>query len=143
MSFCFCRLAVRRSKKNCIHSPVRLNRSKNIASIHPFDFTVRKKLHLFTRSTLPFEKMLHPFSRSTDVSNGLSSRLLSVRFAVRSAVRTDNAVLYIHLKAKRWYLQCTREKRETSREKRDSSREKRDASREKRDASRETVVTYI
>ena len=37
MSFCFCRLAVRHSKKNCIHSPVRLDRSKNIACVYPFE----------------------------------------------------------------------------------------------------------
>ena len=50
MSFCFCRLAFLAFKKK-------------IASIHPFDLTVRKILHPFTRSTLPFEKIasVHPF----------------------------------------------------------------------------------
>lgn len=69
-------------------------------------------------------------------------RVYTVYMYVRIII-SQKCRLYIHLKAKRWYLQCTREKRETSREKRDSSREKRDSSREKRDASRETVVTYI
>ena len=41
----------------------RLAFEKKIASIHPFDLTVRKILHPFTRSTLPFEKIasVHPF----------------------------------------------------------------------------------
>ena len=35
------------------------------ASVDPFDLTVKKKEHPFSRSTLPFEKNLHLFSRST------------------------------------------------------------------------------
>ena len=139
MSFCFCRLAVWRSKKK-------------IASIHPFDLTVRKILHPFTCSTLPFEKiasvhpfekMLHPFSRSTDVSNGLSSRLLSVRLL---CVRPFERIMpFVHSpKGKALVLAVhSRETRNFSRETRLVSRETRDTSREKRDASRETVVTYI
>ena len=137
MSFCFCCLAVRHSKKNCIHSPVRLNRSKNIASVHPFDFTIRKKLHLFTRSTLPFEKMLHPFSRSTDVSNGLSSRLLSVRLP---CVRPFERIMpFVHSsKGKALVLAVhSRETRNFSRETRLVSRETRHVSRETRRVSRD------
>ena len=55
----------------------------------------------------------------------------------------NSNVGFVCYNAKHWYLQCTREKRETTRMKRDASREKRDASRQKRDASREKVVTYI
>ena len=57
-------VGLNRSKKKNIRLAVRLNRSK-------------KKLHPFSRSTLPLEKNLHPFNPS--VSNGLSSRFLSVR----------------------------------------------------------------
>ena len=49
-----------RSKKKNIHSAVRLNRSKRVCvhsgvrkkftSVQPFDLTVQKKLHLFSRS---------------------------------------------------------------------------------------------
>ena len=124
MSFCFCRLAVWRPKK--------------IASIHPFDLTVRKILHPFTRSTLPFEKiasvhpfdftvrkMLHPFSRSTDVSNGLSSHLLSVRLP---CVRPFERIMpFVHSpKGKALVLAVhSRETRNFSRETRHVSRETR------------------
>ena len=57
--FCLCCLAVRsyrRSKKNCIRSPVRLYCLKKIASVQPFDLTVQKNLHPFSRSTLLLEK---------------------------------------------------------------------------------------
>ena len=103
--------------KNCIYSPVQLNRSKNSTSVQPFDLTVRqkicirsavrpchtekictrlpvrpqpfeKKLHPFSRSTLPFEKNLHPFSRSTDPFR-MACLAVSYPFACRAFSRSN------------------------------------------------------
>ena len=127
MSFCFCRLAIWRSKKNCIHSPVRLNRSKNIASVHPFDFTVRKNCIC---SPVRLYRSKKCCSRSTDVSNGLSSRLLSVRLP---CVRPFERIMpFVHSpKGKALVLAVhSRETRNFSRETRLVSRETRRVSRD-------------
>ena len=44
------------NRKKCVRSPVQLNCLKKRTSIQQFDFTVRKNLHPFSHSTLPFEK---------------------------------------------------------------------------------------
>ena len=81
--------------------------------------------------------MLHPFSRSTDVSNGLSSRLLSVRLP---CVRPFERIMpFVHSpKGKALVLAVhSRETRNFSRETRLVSRETRHVSRETRRVSRD------
>ena len=81
--------------------------------------------------------MLHPFSRSTDVSNGLSSRLLSVRLP---CVRPFDWIMpFVHSpKGKALVLAVhSRETRNFSRETRLVSRETRHVSRETRRVSRD------
>ena len=138
MSFCFCRLAVWRSKKNCIHSPVRLNRSKNIASVHPFDSTVRKNcicspVRLYRSKKCCIRSVVQPTFRIAS----LSSRLLSVCLP---CVRPFERIMpFVHSpKGKALVLAVhSRETRLVSRETRLVSRETRHVSSETRRVSRD------
>ena len=78
----------------------RLVFEKKIASIHPFDLTVRKILHPFTRSTLPFEKIasVHPFDftvrknvASVQPTFRMACLAVCYPFACRAFGRSDNA----------------------------------------------------
>ena len=63
------------------------------ASVHLFNLIVRKKEHLFSRTTLPFKKNLHPLSCST-----LPFEKIYIRSAVRlNRLKKNTSVQLFHL----------------------------------------------